>query len=156
MLFRSCQSSDFVLIKCYVGCSGSFIFPNKLQNQFGDIQIITFWDFYWYFFECIDHWVKLSKVVKVKRSRSVLSDSFDPMDCSPPGSSVHGILQAGILEWVAISFSRGSSRPRGRTWVSHIVGRCFTVRATSGPFINIQLMLTAVSPNVDSVAHTCT
>ena len=35
-----------------------------------------------------------------------------PTDCSPPGSSVHGILQAGTLEWVAISFSRGSSRPR--------------------------------------------
>ena len=33
----------------------------------------------------------------------------DPMDCSPPGSFVHGILQARILEWVAISFSRGSS-----------------------------------------------
>ena len=37
---------------------------------------------------------------------------WDPMDCSPPGSSVHGILQARILEWVAISFSRGSSPPR--------------------------------------------
>ena len=36
----------------------------------------------------------------------------DPMDCSPEGSSVHGVLQARILEWVAISFSRGSSRPR--------------------------------------------
>ena len=36
----------------------------------------------------------------------------DPLDCSPPGSSVHGIFQAGILEWVAISFSRGSSGPR--------------------------------------------
>ena len=44
----------------------------------------------------------------------------DPMDCSPPGSSVHGILQARILEWVAISFSRGSSRPRDQTQVSHI------------------------------------
>ena len=40
----------------------------------------------------------------------------DPMDCSPPGSSICGILQARILEWVAISFSRGSSRPRDRTW----------------------------------------
>ena len=40
---------------------------------------------------------------------SVVSDSWDPMDCSPPGSSVHGISQARILEWVAISFSRGSS-----------------------------------------------
>ena len=36
----------------------------------------------------------------------------DPMDCNPPGSSVHGILQARILKWVAISFSRGSSGPR--------------------------------------------
>ena len=36
----------------------------------------------------------------------------NPMNCSPPGSSVHGILQARILEWVAISFSRGSSQPR--------------------------------------------
>ena len=45
----------------------------------------------------------------------------DPMDCSPPDSSVHGILQARILEWVAISFSRGSSQPRDQTQVTHIV-----------------------------------
>ena len=44
----------------------------------------------------------------------------DPMDYRLPGSSVHGISQARILEWVAISFSRGSSRPRGRTQVSPI------------------------------------
>ena len=44
----------------------------------------------------------------------------DPMDCSPPGSSVHGILQARILEWVAMSFSRASSRPRDPTRVSHV------------------------------------
>ena len=42
------------------------------------------------------------------------------MDCSPPGSSVHGISQARLLEWVAISFSRGSSRPRDQTWVSWV------------------------------------
>ena len=54
----------------------------------------------------------------------------DPMDCSPPGSSVHGILQARILKWVAISFSRGSSWPRDRTQVSHISGRCFNLWAT--------------------------
>ena len=46
----------------------------------------------------------------------------DPVDCSPPGSSVHGIFQARILEWVAISFSRGSSWPRDRTQVSRIAG----------------------------------
>ena len=49
----------------------------------------------------------------------------NPVDCSPPGSSVHGILQARILEWVAISFSRGSSRPRDWTWVSCFAGRRF-------------------------------
>ena len=54
----------------------------------------------------------------------------DPMDCSPPGSSVHGIFQAWILEWVFVSLSRGSSWPRDRTWVSRIVGRRFTVWAT--------------------------
>ena len=47
-----------------------------------------------------------------------------------PGSSVHGIFQARVLEWVAIFFSRGSSWPRDWTWVSRIVGRCFTVWAT--------------------------
>ena len=55
---------------------------------------------------------------------------FDHMDCSLPGSSVHGIFQAIVLEWIAISFSRGSSQPRNRTRVSRIAGRCFTVWAT--------------------------
>ena len=56
----------------------------------------------------------------------------NPMDCSPPGSSVHGILQTRILVWVAVSFSRGSSQPRAQTWVSWIVGRFFTVWAARG------------------------
>ena len=47
-----------------------------------------------------------------------------------PGSSVHGILQASILEWVAISYSTGSSQPRDQTQVSCIVGRFFTIWAT--------------------------
>ena len=50
----------------------------------------------------------------------------DPIDGSPPGFPVPGILQARILEWVAISFSRGSSQPRNRTQVSCIAGRFFT------------------------------
>ena len=54
----------------------------------------------------------------------------DPMDCSLPGSFVHRIFQARTLEWVAISFPRGSSQPRARTWVSHIAGGFFTVWAT--------------------------
>ena len=52
------------------------------------------------------------------------------VDCSPPGSSVHGISQAGILEWVAISFSKGSSQPRDQTRVSCTAGRFFTNWAT--------------------------
>ena len=52
------------------------------------------------------------------------------MDCCLLGSSIHNISQARILEWVAISFSRGSSQPRDRTQVSCIAGRCFTIWAT--------------------------
>ena len=52
---------------------------------------------------------------------------WDPMDYSPPGSSVYGISQARILEWVAIPFSRGSPWPRDRTWVSCMAGRFFTI-----------------------------
>ena len=63
---------------------------------------------------------------KVKAAQSYLT-LCDPVDCSPPVSSVHGILQAGILEWVAIPFSRGSSQPRDRTQVSHIADRFFTI-----------------------------
>ena len=72
-------------------------------------------------------------------SKALLSDSelaqscptlWDPMDSSQPSSSVHGIFQGRILEWVAISFSRRSSQPRDRTRVSRIVGRCFTFLAT--------------------------
>ena len=64
--------------------------------------------------------------VKVKS----LSDPMDPMNCSLPGSSVHGIFQARVLEWGAIAFSRGSSQPRDQTRVSRIVGRHFTIWAT--------------------------
>jgi len=54
----------------------------------------------------------------------------DPMDCSPPGTSVNGIFQAKVLEWVAISFSRGSAWPWDWTQVSRIAVRRFTLWAT--------------------------
>ena len=61
----------------------------------------------------------------------------DPRDCSPPGSSVHGILQARILEWVAMPSSRGSSPPRKRTSVSYaspaLAGSFLTTRAARDP-----------------------
>ena len=59
---------------------------------------------------------------KLSKSESEVAQSCptlcDPVDCGPPGSSIHGIFQARILEWVAISFSRGSSQPKERTQVS--------------------------------------
>ena len=58
------------------------------------------------------------------------------MDCSPPGSSIYGLLQARILEWGAIPFSRGSSRPRDQTQVSCIAGRFFTTEPPGKPQIN--------------------
>ena len=60
----------------------------------------------------------------------------DPMDCSPPGSCVHGILQARILEWVAMPFSRGASPPRDRTHVSCVsctADRFFTAESPGKP-----------------------
>ena len=66
-------------------------------------------------------WCKHSKLLQ---SCSTLCDT---VDCSPPSSSVHGILQARILEWVAISFSRGSSSPKDQTWVSCIAGRVLII-----------------------------
>ena len=58
----------------------------------------------------------------------------DPMDWNPLSSSVHGILQAWILEWVASLFSGGSFRPRSQTWVSSTTGRFFTVWARQARF----------------------
>ena len=74
----------------------------------------------------------LLQCIKVKSESEVAQLCLtlsDPMDCRLPGSSVDGIFQARLLEWVAISFSRGSSQPRGQTQVSHIAGRHFTVWA---------------------------
>ena len=77
----------------------------------------------------------------------------DPMDCSPPGTSVHGILQERILEWVAMSHSRGSSQPRDRTCVSCsscIAGRFFTTEPLGKhchphPLQNVHLPLNSLS-----------
>ena len=73
------------------------------------------------FWWCLEKW---------KWSCLVVSNSLWPMDCNLSSSSDHGIFQARVLEWVAISFSRGSSWPRARTRVSHIRGRRFNLWAT--------------------------
>ena len=81
--------------------------------------------------------------LKVKVLVSKLSATVcDPMDCSPPGSSVHEILQARVLGWIAILFSRGFSR--GQTQVSCISGRFFTIWATRDALVPIHLFSTSV------------
>ena len=65
---------------------------------------------------------------------------WDPMDCSPPGSSVHGISQARILEWVATPFSRESSWPRDPTQVSCIAVRFFYHLSHQGRYFNFLIV----------------
>ena len=91
---------------------------------------------------CDSIYIKCLKWSEVAQSCPALCD---PMDCSPPGSFVHGILQARTLEWGAISFSRGSSRPRDRTQVSHIAGRFFNLWATREAHIKCLLLLSRFS-----------
>ena len=90
--------------------------------------------------------------IEEKKKRREVAQSCptlcDPMDGSPPGSSIHGIFQAWIPEWVAISFSRGSSWPRYWTWVSLIVGRCFTVQALKSRNITLQTKVRLVKAMV--------
>ena len=81
------------------------------------------------------------------------------MDCSPSGSSVHGILQARILEWVAIPFSRRSSWPREQIWVSCLAGRLFTIWANrEAPYIYTHIHIRfniALYVNLNSNRYIC-
>jgi len=74
--------------------------------------LCAFWTWFSIFFSLLG---------KESESHSVMPNTLQPLDCI-----VHGILQARILEWVAVPFSRGSSQPRDQTCVSHIAGRFFT------------------------------
>ena len=78
-------------------------------------------------------------------SHSVCQTLCNPMDCSPPVSSVQGISRTRILKWVAISFSRGSSPPRGQTQVPCIADGFFTVGATMEVQVQFSLKPSAVT-----------
>ena len=88
---------------------------------------VDVWKCYYYIFGSIG-WKQWFPGCGVLFAQSCLT-LCGPVDCSPPGSSVHGILQAGILEWVAYPFSRGFSWPRDWSWVSCIAGGFFTIWA---------------------------
>ena len=79
--------------------------------------------------DCFNSIYDLSHKLKVKVTQSCPA-VFNPMDCSLTGSFVHRILQAGILQWVAILFSRGSSWSRDQTQVSSTASRFFTIWTT--------------------------
>ena len=112
LLWRNVYSGFMPIFKLFV----CFFFNVELYELY-----IYIWDIY-------PLW---AIVLKVKILVTQLCLTFcNPMDCIPLGSSIHGIFQARVLEWVAISFSRGSSQPRDWTWVSCIAGRFFTVWAT--------------------------
>ena len=74
-----------------------------------------------------------NKAIVVVQSLSPVGLFWDPMDCSPSGSSVHGISQARILEWIATSSSRGSSQPRDQSHVSCLAGRCLPLFICQNP-----------------------
>ena len=95
----------------------------------------------------------IQQKVKVSQSCLILCD---PMDSSPPGYSAHGILQARILEWVAIPFSRESSQPRNETQVSCIDGRvfyCLSHQGSANSILETQLWLSCILTLVFSIFH---
>ena len=90
---------------------------------------LTEWNFFlqwWEYSETRQWWELHCSVLCTVLSRSAMSNSLWPHGCSPPGSLSLGILQARILEWVAMPSSRGSSQPRDRTQVSRTAGGFFT------------------------------
>ena len=103
--------------------------------------------FLWYLLNGFQHYLSVG--------HSVLSDSLRPHGGSLPGSSVHGILQARILEWDAMPSSKGSFWPRDWTQVSRIEGRYFSISATGEAPILTQGLINKCSwkPRAEAVCH---
>ena len=102
-----------------------FFFQNQTKQEKGNnISKLTT--------ESSKHKHILQKHLNVSSGAQSCLTLCDPMDCSPPTSSVHGILQARILEWVAISFSMGYSWPRDQPQVSCIMSRFFLLLSHQG------------------------
>ena len=98
------------------------------------------------YFSCTT-WVhkSINVAVVVVELLSCVQLFCNPMDYSPPGSFVHGISQARLLEWVTISFSRGSSHPRDQTQVPWLAGRFFTTEPPGKPLSFVCLLIEEVS-----------
>jgi len=112
-----------VFIRNKKGCDGTL--PNYQQKcKMAQLLWKTVWQFH--------KTVKCRIIMKLGGKKVLVAPSYPilchPLNCSPPDSSVHGILLARILEWVTIPFSRKSSRLRDRTQVFCIAGRFFPVQ----------------------------
>ena len=119
-IFPLSNQEQFHLSKCFAIYSGVYTITGLVLNQL----CIEFWVFHFSIELCFFLVLSRKKVkVLVTQSRPALCE---PMDYSPPGSSVHGIFQPRILEWVAIPFSRESSQSRDQSQVSHMAVRFFT------------------------------
>ena len=118
----------------------------SFQNSVLHLSIIIFGLIFKKFFKWKHKWNESVIVMKMKvlvaQSCLMLCDAID---CSPPGSSVHEILQAGILGCVAIPFSRGSSWPRDQTWVFCIASRFFFTIWTTR---EVLIVLVGILPQV--------
>ena len=103
--------------------------------------------------EVAKSWTRLSNwtTMAIWKMKVLVTQSnltlWNPTDYSPPGPSVHAIVQARILEWVAIPFSRGSSQPRDWTWLSYIAGGLFISKPPGKPILKILMEI----PIEDSV-----
>ena len=136
-LGRESYIAGFSLSVLWIHLGISFCLTQFLQRN----QLIDLWGFpyNWLFVLLLLHlksslFLSFAILIMPFKFWSEIAQSCltlcDPMDCSLPGSSIHGILQARILEWVAIAFSRRSSQPRDQTRVSCIAGRRFNLWAT--------------------------
>ena len=140
--YHQMASTEIRLITFFAAKDGKAIYSQQKQDQeltVAQIMNSLLWksELNWRKWgKPLDHsaWPKSNPFRLYSESESEVAQScptlWDPMDCSLPSSSVHGIFQAIVLEWIAISFSRGSSRPRDQTRVFHIVDRRFTLWAT--------------------------
>ena len=108
-----------------------------------------------YFYFCVCSSDSHNHRLVIRKSLCLVSQSCltlcNPMDCSLPGSSVHGILQARILEWVSMPYSRGSFQPRDLTHISHITSRLFTLWATRKSLDILQLKNTLTKYLTDNL-----
>ena len=122
MHFERKECRDFKILTFLSQTIGSSTWSSKISVSVKDENIAG----HMHLIILCSGWLKL-----YIKSESEVSQSCptlcNPVDCSLPGSSAHWILQARILEWVAVFFSRGSSKPRDQTQVSHIAGRCFNL-----------------------------